>query len=126
MSRIVGTPDAPMMSRRLALSGAGNPTIVVSSLFNEAVEIYDVVLNVTTGSSGASTLDVGTADDATTSNDYFFDGVNGQTVQRASAQETTLVNGRTLAAGKFFNIAKATGNVTGLVGTVEILYRIIG
>lgn len=96
-----------------------------------SVLILRILLDITTQSSGASTIDVGTtAVNATTSSDNLIDGVSGAT---AALIDNTLAatlgtNGKPsqkLAAGKWVTASQSTGAVAGLAGNAYIEYIII-
>jgi len=89
--------------------------------------VQHVVLNVTTKSTDACTLDVGTtATNATTLSDTLIDGVD---VNAAAGiftnDESAGTNGKPfkrLAAGKWVTASKASGASAGLAGTYELYY----
>lgn len=92
--------------------------------------IHHVVLNVTTKTTGACTVDVGTtAVNATTSSDTFIDGkdINAATGIFTN-DESAGTNGKPvkrLAAGKWVTASVASGASAGLVGTYEIYYQVL-
>jgi len=87
-----------------------------------------VILDITTASTAACTIDAGcAAANATTSNDNLIDGLD---VHSATGQFQTISNGgtnglpvRKWASDKYFTISKASGATAGLVGKVYIRYR---
>lgn len=92
--------------------------------------IHHVVLNVTTKTTGACTVDVGTtAVNAKTSSDTFIDGkdINAATGIFTN-DESAGTNGKPvkrLAAGKWVTASVASGASAGLVGTYEIYYQVL-
>lgn len=92
--------------------------------------IHHVVLNVTTKTTGACTVDVGTtAVNATTSSDNLIDGkdINAATGIFTN-DESAGTNGKPvkrLASGKWVTASKASGASAGLVGTYEIYYQVL-
>lgn len=95
----------------------------------EAVSIIitGIFLNVTTKSTGACTLDVGTtATDATTSSDNLLDGVDVGTAiglfDNVTEKGTNGKSRQLLATGKWITASKASGNAAGLVGFAYIRY----
>ena len=99
----------------------------------EAGEILveHVALKVTTKTTGACSVDVGTtATNATTSSDNLIDG---QDINAATGTFTNTANGGTngksaqrLAAGKWVTASVVAGGASaGLVGTYEIYYRVL-
>lgn len=106
--------------------GDGNG--VISSTPNpEGADVWitRAILEIETGSTGASTLDIGVAANASTSNDGLFDGYSGATaVITDNIKEVTgnAKAGQKWDAAKVLNIAEASGDVTGLVGKLYIQY----
>lgn len=92
--------------------------------------VNHVVLNVTTKTTGACTLDVGvTAVSAITSADNLIDGkdINAATGVFTN-DESAGTNGKAfkrLASGKWVTASKASGATAGLVGTYEIYYTVL-
>jgi hypothetical protein len=114
-----------------ALTGAGIHGGVQSWANPEAVSIIitRVVLDRTTKSNGASTLDIGTtAVGATTASDNFLDGVDsGATAAIEDNLGNPGTNGKTrqkLAAGKWVTIKEASGDATGLVANLYVEYHL--
>ncbi|NDG19487.1 MAG: hypothetical protein EB117_14610 [Betaproteobacteria bacterium] len=82
-------------------------------------------LDITTQSTGASTLDIGTAADAVTTSDNLIDGLSAATAGRFTNMNSTNAgtNGKQLqklAAGGSIVIEEKTGDVDGLVGTLYV------
>lgn len=93
-----------------------------------AILVHHVVLNVTTKTTGACSVDVGTtATNATTSSDTLIDGkdINAATGIFTN-DESAGTNGKPfkrLASGKWVTASMVAGGATaGLVGTYEIYY----
>ncbi len=97
--------------------------------FGYDVIITNAVLRVTTQSTGASTMDIGVAADAVTSNDLLMDGVAGTAAGTFDNVKSAGTNGRSgvvWGSTQFVNVAEATGDVAGLVGTLYVTcYRAI-
>ena len=93
-----------------------------------AIIILRVILDITTASSGACTLDVGvTATNATTTSDTLLDGIDATAVVVSDSMNAALDTGanalaQKLAAGKWITIDEKTGDATGLVATLFIQY----
>lgn len=92
--------------------------------------IEHVVLNVTTKTTAACTIDVGvTATSAVTSSDTLIDGKDiNASVGTFTNIESAGTNGKfaqRLAAGKWVTGSVASGASAGLVGTYEIYYRVL-
>lgn len=89
-----------------------------------------VILDITTQSTGASTIDIGyTATTATTSSDTFLDGVSGAAVAQFDSMNAALDSGanakaQNAASGKWITADEASGDTTALVGNVYIQYFI--
>lgn len=97
---------------------------------SSAILIQHVVLNVTTKTTGACTVDVGTtATSAITLSDTLIDGKDINTaVGVFTNDESAGTNGKPfkrLAAGKWVTASKASGTSVGLVGTYEIYYIVL-
>jgi hypothetical protein len=90
--------------------------------------ITRAILNITTPSSGASTIDIGlTAVSATTSSDTLLDGVSGTPAAAFDSGDSSLDTAandqaQTLASGKWVTIDEVSGDTTGLVGKLFIYY----
>lgn len=93
-----------------------------------SIMITRVVLNITTASTGASTLDIGyTPTSATTTSDTFLDGVSGTPAAVFDSADAGLDSGandaaQIAAAGKWVTFNQATGDTTGLIGNAYIFY----
>ena len=85
-----------------------------------------LVMDVTTKSTGAGTVDIGIGATATTSSDTLIDGVDvGTAVIVANSQKHAGTNGMgrvKLAAGSYVTASMATGDTTGMVASVLIEY----
>lgn len=114
---------------KVALVAATSTAVggVLKLLNPEGVDllITRIVLDVTTKSTGAATLDVGVDDDGATSNDTLLDGVD---VGTAAGVFDNVKNGGTngkaavkWAAG-YYIVATASASVAGLVGNAYIEY----
>jgi hypothetical protein len=94
-----------------------------------AILITRVLLDLTTVSTGACTLDIGiTTASATTTSDTLLDGIDANSAvglfdQMNAALDTgTNAFAQKLASGKWVTIDEKTGDATGLVGTLYIQY----
>ena len=97
-----------------------------------AIIIDRVVLDVTTKSTGASTIDAGvTATSAITASDSLLDGVDAGTAAAVfDSMDASLDGGanakaQKLAAGKWVTFDEASGDVTGLVANAYIHYHTV-
>jgi hypothetical protein len=91
--------------------------------------VEHVALVVTTKTTDACTVDVGTtATNATTSSDTLIDGANVATAGTYTNDESAGTNGKPfkrLAAGKWVTGSVASGASAGIKGTYEIYYRVL-
>lgn len=111
----------------LAASDAAGGVFAWQNPHENAVIVTRVVLDITTKTSGAGTLDVGmTATSAATSADNLIDGldVNAATgvFDNVENQGTNGTGAQKVASGKWVTASKATGNMAGLVGYAYITY----
>ena len=94
-----------------------------------AILVTRVVLDVTTATTGASTVDVGyTVTGATTLSDTLLDGVNLATAgvfDNVENQGTNGVSAVKVPAGKWLTASKASGACAGLAGYAYIHYNLI-
>lgn len=117
------------MSTKLAVAGGASSSGVFASLanpFGADVLITRAILVTTVIATAAATVDIGVAADATTSNDGLIDGldVNAATgVFDSAVAAIAGTNGKPSkrwSTTQFLNVAEASGNVDGLVGTLYI------
>lgn len=96
-----------------------------------AAIILRVIFNITTASTGASTIDIGyTATTATTTSDTLLDGVSGATIAIFDSMNAALDSGanalaQLAASGKWITMDEASGDTTGLVGVLYIQYFLV-
>ena len=96
------------------------------------IVITDVVLIITTVSSGACTIDIGTtATSAVTTSDNIFDGIDATaaapvvyTMRNDALDAAANVNAKDLATGKWITIDEASGDAEGLRGVLYISYYV--
>lgn len=93
------------------------------------VGIVNIEIYTTTKSTGASTIDVGTAANATTSSDNLIDGLDtGTAVVFADNNTDKGTNGKTrqlMSATQYVTASQASGAVAGLVGYAYISYVVL-
>lgn len=117
----------PVMSVSLTIAGAAGSTGVFASAanpFGYDVMILGAYLQITTQSTGASTLDIGIGANATTSNDGLIDGLSAAAAGLFTNFEDAGTNGEVSMlwdSTKFLNVAEASGDVTALVATLRVL-----
>ncbi len=125
---------AKIASRKYSLSGAtihaaSGGVVGFQNPENSTILILDTVLHVTTVATGACTLDIGTTTvGATTTSDNLIDGVdvNAATGVFTNGSDAGS-NGKSrqlLASGKWITVDEKTGDATGLVAELTILYLI--
>lgn len=97
-----------------------------------AILITRVVLDLTTVSTGACTLDIGvTATSATTSSDTLLDGIDANAAigvfdsMNAALDSGANALAQKLAAAKWVTIDEKTGDATGLVANLYVFYVVI-
>lgn len=124
--------DRQVITEAVAISGtalhAANLTLWTAPA---AAIILRVILNITTQSTGASTIDIGyTATTATTTSDTLLDGVSGAAVANFDSMNAALDTGanakaQVAASGKWITADEASGDTTALVGVVYIQYILV-
>jgi len=126
------TGQAPILVEAVALSGTAiHSGTVTAKAFSAAALILRVIADITTVSTGASTLDVGyTATTATTSSDTLLDGVSAASLavfdsMNAALDTGTNAKAQKAASGKWITVTEASGDATGLVGTLYIEYVLV-
>lgn len=125
MGRIAGNRETPTHLVRVGtVTGAAGSSGVFASFpnpFGQSVLVLSTVLEITTQSTGASTLDIGVAADGTTSNDTQIDGLSGAAAGVFNSNKNKGTNGgaaQRWGAAQFLNVAEASGNVDALVATL--------
>ena len=129
MARYSGNNESGTYAYELDISQASAvATGVYRSLanpFGSDVLIKDITVRVTTVSTGASTVDIGVAANATTTNDGLIDGLSLATLGLYTNAEDAGTNGEQTmvwGANQFLNVAEASGDVAGVVGKIYIGY----
>lgn len=131
-TRVVGSATAAHKVAMKALSGAAVHAGVVAWQNPESVAIIitRVLLDRTTKSTGASTMDIGTtATSATTASDNLIDGVTSSATEGVEDNLNDAgTNGKSkqkLASGKWVTFKEASGDTTGLVANAYIYYQTV-
>lgn len=110
----------------LADTRTGGGVFSVENTYGTTLMVKRVLLHITTGSTGASTVDIGIGATAVTSADKLLDGVTLTATGAAFAADNVAdkgTNGKPYgvwSSGTFVTASEATGDVTGLVGTYLI------
>jgi len=110
---------------RIQLGNAGvtaGDVVSVLNPFGEDVIIYLAILNITTASTGASTMDVGVGSGATTSYDNLIDGHSGATAGVFAAKGTNGLFVKLWVSTEYLTVSEASGDVTGLAGELLIKF----
>jgi hypothetical protein len=108
----------------LVIPAQGAVTGVFASVLNPwgvDVLVMNRALRVTTQSSGAATVDIGIAADATTSNDGLIDGQSVASAGLVTANGTNGSSYQVWGSTSYLNIAEASGDVSGLVGSLYVV-----
>ncbi len=111
---------------RIALADTGAAAGDLAAVLNptgEAVIITRCIVNITTGSTGASTLDIGIAANGTTLNDTLVDGLSGATAGVYDNIEHGGSNGLAVklwGATEYLTASEASGDTTGLEGELIV------
>lgn len=118
----------PINVSRVALAAADTAGGVFAwaNPYGGNIIVTAVVVNVTTQSSGACTLDVGVAADGTTLNDTIIDGVSVATTGAKDSQKDAGTNGAGAAqvtSTQYVTGSVASGASSGLVGYAYIYWH---
>lgn len=125
--------SVPMTTQRHTLSAAAAGTGVRLSIpnpFGASAYVKDVIARIDTPAGGTCTLDIGVANNGTTSSDTVLDGINansaaGSVFYSLNATDAG-TNGRAkpvvCGATQFLNIAVATGNAGALVLALQVVW----
>lgn len=111
---------------RIALANTGAAAADMCSVLNpEGVDLIVVrcIVNITTASTGASTIDAGIGASASTLYDTLIDGLSGATAGVYDAIENGGTNGdacQLWPAGQYLTCSEASGDVAGLVGELIV------
>ena len=92
-----------------------------------SIIVHHIALDITTQSTGASTIDVGVAANGTTSSDTLIDGVSGAAAGVFNSATNAGSNGsmsRKLTSTQFITASQASGAVAGLVGSAYITWSL--
>jgi len=113
-----------IMAVDLAAADTAGGVLSLANPFGVDAMISRLILNVTTASTGACTVDAGTAANGTTSADNLIDGLD---VNSATGVFDNTVNGGTNGGGaelwgstQYLTISMASGAAAGLAGTAYI------
>lgn len=109
---------------KIAVTGTSDTNGVFASLLNplgETLIIKNCIIYLSTASTGACTVDIGVAADATTSNDSLIDGLSIATAGAFGGSVDGGTNGKNVkvwSATQYVNCADASGDPTGAVGEI--------
>lgn len=99
---------------------AGGDMAAVLNPFGEDVIIIFAALNITTQSTGASTIDVGVGSSASTAYDTLIDGHSGATAGVFAAKGTNGLLVNLWTTSQYLTVSEASGDVAGLAGELII------
>lgn len=129
MSRNAGYNESPVYTKTITINQA---TAVATGVFNSTLNpfgadvlILGVTLRITTASTGASTADIGVAADATTVSDTLIDNLSLAATGLFTNAEDAGTNGEVTSvwgSTQYLNVAEASGDVAGVVGTLIVQY----
>lgn len=126
--RLSGVPlDCARVALTAGASTSGGATFAWQNPHAESIIVHNVILDITTQSTGAATIDIGyTATSATTSSDTIIDGKSLATagIFENKLAATLGTNGKPTvkaASGKWIT-GTPSADTTGLVGYVYIYY----
>lgn len=125
MPTLAGNDRNPVYVVELQVLGTSASAGVIGAIDNPAGEpiiIMDSWIDIATGSTGASTLDIGVAANRTTLGDNLIDGISGQTAGILNTRGTNGGALRRWAANQVVTISEASGDVNGLNATVYVKY----
>lgn len=126
---LLASADRVNKIAKVALAIASTNVLSWANPEASSIIVNKVIVDITTASTGASTIDIGTtATSATTSSDNLIDGVSGAAIAAVDNANSAGTNGKSLqklAAGKWVTGTQASGNITGIVGYAYIHYTVI-
>lgn len=109
----------------LALGTSGGGVVSLANPFGRTVVVTALVLNVTTASTGAGTVDAGIASGATTSADNLIDGASVNAIDALNNGADAGTNGKgqqTWKTTEFLTVSQASGAVAGMAGTFAVKF----
>lgn len=119
----VGTYDRGAYRIQLGNAGsAAGDMAAVLNPFGEDVIVTFAALNITTVSTGASTIDVGIGASASTAYDNLIDGHSGATAGVYAEKGTNGKLVKLWPSTEYLTVSEASGDVTGFVGELLIKY----
>lgn len=110
---------------RVQLGNAGAAAGDMAAVLNSSGEdqvIWLAHLNITTASTGASTIDVGVGSSASTAYDNLIDGHSGATAGVFAAKGTNGLLCKVWVAGEYITVSEASGDIAGLAGELVIKF----
>lgn len=111
----------------LAAGTAGGGVLSWANPAGASIIVHHIILDITTQSTGASTIDVGVAANGTTSSDTLIDGVSGAAAGVFNSATHAGSNGgmaRKVTSTQFVTASQASGAVAGLVGSAYIAWSL--
>lgn len=114
--------------RTLATGTSAGGVLSVANPEGRDIYVKRLILNITTQSTGASTLDAGIAANGTTLSDNLIDGLSGATAGCYDNMVNAGTNGKAgqkWGSSQYLTISQASGAVAGLVGEALVEYTIL-
>jgi len=128
MPRISGTYDCSDVRAKLDVNGGTTGTIAYwQNNTGKTVLVYGLILNVTTQSSGACTLDIGPGATSSTSADTLIDGLSTASAGVFNNVNNGGTNGKyaqKIPAGEYLTVTVATGSAAALAADLYFTYGI--
>lgn len=118
--------DRVQLVKRVALAAVRTGGGVAAWTPGVARLINKIVLNITTASTGASTIDCGIGTNATTSSDILIDGASGAAITALDSVKNAGTNGvdaGVTSTTTAVTCSEASGDVTGIAGYAYIYYN---
>lgn len=125
LNLVVGA-DKVQLVKKVALGAVRTGGGVAAWTPGAARIINKIVLNITTQSTGASTIDCGIAANATTLSDILIDGASGAAITVLDSIKNAGTNGvadGVTTSSTAVTCSEASGDVTGLAGFAYIYYH---
>lgn len=116
-----------VLQERVTITAATTSGQIAAFELSSGTIVHRAWIEVETASTGACTLDVGIAANATTSSDVLLDGISvASTGVKDSANDTDngtngVAKPQHATAGQYVTATVASGNANGLVATIHIL-----
>jgi hypothetical protein len=133
MSRIAGNNESSVIVVKLfdytvAVSTTSGVVAAWTNPFGRSILIHQVIADVTTASTGASTVDIGVGADATTASDNLMDGVSLAATGQLNSQKNAGTNGngcQKATSANAVTMEVKSGDVNGVAMSVYAMISIL-